>query len=116
MKKLTFYREKDNRWYIDLPQWTGSKADLEMVAGADTMLDQLSTGMGSVTLEVTEESKDDMNKAEFDAPPLSSGANYVIRKFNGVRTDYKMWLCDVTKFVFGYFPQTLYFKVVAEEH
>jgi hypothetical protein len=114
MKKLTFYKERNNRWYIDLPQWTGSKAELEMVAGADTMLERLSNGNNCVILGVAEDSEEDLNRAEFEAPPLSSGANYIIRKVNGVGTDYKMWLCDVTKFVFGYFPSTLYFSVIEE--
>jgi hypothetical protein len=110
MNKLTFYKEKDNRWYIDLPQWTGSKADLEMVAGADTMLDRLSEGKNSVILEVAEESNENMYIAEFEGPSLSSGGNYIIRNPNRISTHYRMWLCDVTKFVFGYFPKTLYFK------
>jgi hypothetical protein len=28
---LNFVKEEDNRWYIDLPNWEGDKADLEMV-------------------------------------------------------------------------------------
>jgi len=35
-RKLKFYKEADERWYVELPEWEGSKADLEMVAGADT--------------------------------------------------------------------------------
>lgn len=41
MKVHRFVRE-DNSWYIDLPEYIeqgGSKGDLEMVSGADTMLD-----------------------------------------------------------------------------
>jgi hypothetical protein len=39
---LRFYRTTEDRWYIDLPEWKGSIADLEMIEGADTMLDKLS--------------------------------------------------------------------------
>ena len=41
MKNLKFKKEEDNKWYIDLTEWTGDKADLEMVAGADILLDIL---------------------------------------------------------------------------
>ena len=37
-QNLKFNKEAD-RWYIDLPDWTGTKGELEMVAGADTLLD-----------------------------------------------------------------------------
>ena len=39
-QNLKFNKEAD-RWYIDLPDWTGTKGELEMVAGADTLLDEL---------------------------------------------------------------------------
>jgi hypothetical protein len=39
MKTFKFEKEKDNRWYIILPEWTGEKEELEMVCGADSMLD-----------------------------------------------------------------------------
>jgi len=39
--ELKFKKNWFGRWYIDLPQYLkegGKKADLELVAGADTML------------------------------------------------------------------------------
>ena len=42
-KDLDFYRESNTKWFIDLPEWKGSKEDLEMVDGADTMLDIILT-------------------------------------------------------------------------
>ncbi len=53
MKNLKFYKEKDGRWYVDLPEWTGSKADLEMVCGADTLLDKLSKEGNRVVCQVS---------------------------------------------------------------
>jgi hypothetical protein len=29
------FNKEEGRWYIDLPNWTGGKAALQMVAGAD---------------------------------------------------------------------------------
>jgi hypothetical protein len=50
-----FIKEQSGRWYIDLPEWTGDKADLEMVAGADTMLDYVGKGSDKVKLALSEE-------------------------------------------------------------
>ncbi|MFN4885339.1 MAG: DUF6717 family protein, partial [Bacteroidota bacterium] len=36
---LGLFGPRRDRWYIDLPEWSGPRANLEMVAGADTMLD-----------------------------------------------------------------------------
>jgi hypothetical protein len=41
---------------------------------------------------------------------LGEGAWYRMEKYMGIRYDIDMWLCDVTKFVFGDFPKTIYFK------
>ena len=55
MKRLRLYKEEDNRWYVDLPDWTGSKSDLEMVAGADAMLDYFAEGENSIWLYISDE-------------------------------------------------------------
>ena len=54
MKPFRFYKETSNRWYIDLPDWTGSKDDLEMVAGADAMLEYMAEGKSEVSVIVSE--------------------------------------------------------------
>ena len=36
------FNKEDGKWYIDLPDWTGTKGELQMVGGADTLLDHLS--------------------------------------------------------------------------
>ncbi|MET3500543.1 hypothetical protein ABIC45_002134 [Mucilaginibacter rubeus] len=50
-----FIKEDNGRWYIDLPDWQGVKADLEMVEGADTMLDYVGEGSNEVKLLLAEE-------------------------------------------------------------
>ena len=47
---LNFYKEETNRWYVDLPCWSGLKEDLEMVEGADLMLDILSNYTNSISV------------------------------------------------------------------
>ena len=38
---LRFYKSQDEYWYVDMPEWEGSIDALEMVRGADDMLDDL---------------------------------------------------------------------------
>jgi len=110
-KSLSFYKEEDGRWYIDLPTWTGTKAELEMVAGADKMLDILAQEKKEVTLDVSLYPLEDfikISKIE-DCDPTTGGATYTIKNEGDIFPS-QMWLCDVTKFVFGYLPETIYLK------
>ena len=105
-KELSFYKELDGKWYIDLPDWEGSKEDLEMVFGADDILDHLSNGKNNIKIKISEDYFDNSNKIEFIrlATEVNDGAFY---DANGT----EIWLCDVTKFVFGYFPKVVYFSI-----
>ena len=113
--ELTFYKEETNRWYVYLPEWEGSKADLEMVCGADTMLDELSNNGNEIKLDIYEDEtwlfEDQIDLVltktnELDNL-LGGGAMYKSNK-----ADYNIWLCDVTKFVFKKFPRRLYINII----
>jgi hypothetical protein len=39
------------------------------------------------------------------------GAWYVAREYMGLDFNLKLWLCDVTTFVFGDYPKVIYYKV-----
>lgn len=108
-----FYKTENDRWYIDLPEWTGVQADLEMVAGADKMLDELSNNGDEITLDISDlySDKDKWNEAVI----LERHRKY--SQLEGGGAEYKwgdkiIWLCDVTKFVFGGFPKYIVFRVV----
>lgn len=107
MKNYTFNKEHGS-WYIDLPNWEGTKAELQMVAGADTLLDQLSNQGTSVkvamsTDKVSPEGYQTLKRI-MQTPP-----NGCIYHLGFV----PVWLCNVTKFVFeGIFPKQIHFKVV----
>jgi hypothetical protein len=45
-----------------------------------------------------------------EGPEYGEGAWYVMEEYAGLRFGLSMWLCDVTKFVFGDFPLKIYFK------
>lgn len=114
MKKIIFEKEEDGRWYIFLPLWQGDHADLEMVAGADAMLEMLSDGEKCVTLEVssTEFLNADKLTLVREALELENGAIYNVESLNGKQINMEIWLCDVTKFVLGYFPAVIYLKKI----
>jgi hypothetical protein len=114
MKTLKFNKEPDNRWYVDLPEWEGPKADLEMVSGADTMLDIIAQGEGTATLYMDTTYHDGFETLELNRPAieLGNGAYYTMGKYQGIDFDLEMWLCDVTKFVFDEFPTKIYFAKI----
>lgn len=112
MKILKFYRDYDNRWYVFLPEWLGEKADLEMVSGADTMLDIISQGETEIRVAFSLSPFDDSNKLTMIrlATELDNGAYYLLDHYNGIDLNLELWLCDVTKFVFGDLPELIYFR------
>lgn len=115
-RNFRFYRvEETGRWYVDLPEWEGETADLEMVMGADTFLDILAQGENEcwVMLSIVpEEGADKLTLIEpgkLEGPEMGEGAWYKLETYRGIDYNLDMWLCDVTKFVFGYFPEEIYF-------
>lgn len=129
-KNYKFYKEEDGRWYVDIPEWDGSKEDLEMVCGADIMLEIMAQGSDIVFLALSDEPfkpsplvrKLDNGEVEFDMmsqpkyseiikikdTPEIGGANYTFTEWNGIEYNLEIWLCGVTEWVFGYLPDTIY--------
>lgn len=113
-KTFRFYKTPENRWYIDLPEWQDDIAALEMVLGADTMLDKVS--------EYTNECFIDMSDAPFDGADTIKlienlqqsigGGNYLMETFRGTAVNQEMWLCEVTEYVFGGLPELIYVNVI----
>jgi len=122
MKKLKFYKDEDRNWFVDLPDWEGTKADLQMVAGADSMLEMLSDGKKEIWLNVSdeeikiEEPFENLVKLDFvrEAIEIENGAFYNAKTIHGVEINLEVWLCDVTLFVFGKFPEAIYFYPILD--
>ena len=115
MKKLEFNKTSDGRWYVNLPDWKGSKSDLEMVSGADSMLDYMVDDYDNrVFLSVSETDFKGSDILEFvrEADEIGNGSFYILNKYKGIDLNLEIWLCDVLKFVFGYFPGRIYIKVI----
>jgi len=111
MKEFRFYKENTGRWYVDLPEWDGAKADLEMVEGADTFLEILSQGEGITKVILSDKCYEGSYMLEMQRLGGEiGGAWYKLESFEGIEFNMEMWLCDVTSFVFGRLPEIIYFS------
>ena len=115
-RKLVFVKLA-GRWFVHLPDYPGSPEDLEMVCGADSFCQQLDKhNTGFVTVYVGIEPKVNQFTTQeyvftFDAYSEWSGeidgATYHLES----DPDFEIWLCNVTKYVFGEFPATIYVRL-----
>jgi len=116
MDQHKFLREGGG-WYIDLPEYLeqgGSKGDLAMVAGADTMLDIMAEGESTVEIQLDTHPFDGADLLELVevCDPVVGGGYYVLHTYNSKPINHRMWLCAVTNFVFGHLPESIYIKKV----
>lgn len=109
---VSFTKEENGRWYVDFPGWPLSHDNLEMVAGADDLLDYLSMGHRHIQLRVRVSNNDIPStgvKLTKDHSRLTQGAFYNV--VNGGRTK-RLWLCPVTLCVLGRYPK----YIIIETH
>ena len=116
MKKNLKFIKLAGQWFVHLPNYPGHYSDLEMVLGADVMCDMIDTfETGSITATISDEPFDSMFSSreyilDFVNSTISNGeqdgANYRMREYK-----LDVWLCNVTKYVFGEFPVTIYVKI-----
>ncbi|MDO3643121.1 DUF6717 family protein [Mucilaginibacter sp. L3T2-6] len=110
-----FIKGDSGKWYIDLPDWTGQKADLEMVGGADTMLDHVGSGAPEAELILSEfpfANADVLELIHDYSRQPGGGGIYFLGNYNGEILNQEIWLCEVTEFVFGKLPPQIYLKKV----
>lgn len=116
MQTHTFIKE-DSKWFIDLPEYIangGAKGDLQMVEGADTMLDTIAGAEDRVTIAMDDLSfngADELSLLEI-CDPVIGGGIYLMESFEGNKVNQQMWLCAVTQFVFGYMPEKIFVRRV----
>lgn len=105
-----FYKTADGNWYIDLPEWGGAIDDLQMVEGADTMLDKVSGYTNECYLEMSDEPFEaaDRIKLVEDLTHSVGGGNYLMETYKGEEVNHAMWLCQVTVDVFHALPKAIY--------
>ena len=110
MRNFKFYKEETGRWYVDLPEWEGEKAELEMVSGADTFLEILSQGEQTVNVVLSTVPFDGSDVLEIQREDeIIGGGWYRLLEYMNIPYKLEMWLCEVTRFVFGELPKKIYF-------
>ena len=115
MKKEHRFVREGREWYIDLPEYLmqgGDKGDLQMVSGADTVLDIIAGEEIEVTLLINTEpfeGADELLLTEL-CDPIPGGGYYHLKQFENKEVNKNLWLCDVTRFVFGDIPKKIYVK------
>lgn len=110
--RYRFYKTNENRWFIDIPGWYGSIEELEMVCGADTMLDIISEGESELFLYISKVDFANSNKLIFKglSIDLGEGADYILENYNGIEYNLDIWLCGVTEYVFKCYPGIIFFS------
>ena len=111
-REFRFYKDNNQRWFVDLPEWKASKYHLEMVQGADRFLESMRTPhKNDVVLKTSLEYFDGARKLDkaFDDKD-GDGAWYdYINKHGRYET---FWLCGVMTWFYGYNPDKIYFRKV----
>jgi hypothetical protein len=113
-REFRFYKQY-NRWYVDLPEWKGPKWHLEMVDGADYLLDSLKDdGKNDVVLYVSLEhflGSSELIKTIDDAQ--GDGADYSYWNSENQQIQI-LWLCGVTSWYYGTMPEKIYYRKVLD--
>lgn len=109
------FEKKNNRWYVVKDDYDGDPDDLEMVEGADTLLDLITTDGKNASVVVYDEEgevggcstlvllRHDIN-----------GGTYQVE--NCKEYNQTVWLCNVAHLFFrGEHPERIYFKIRKDE-
>jgi hypothetical protein len=109
------FNKEATGWYIDLPEYIaqgGSKDALQMVEGADVMLDIIGEGKNNVTLAISLQPFPGSTRLLLTekCDPYIGGGYYLMEEWKGTKIGMKMWLCDVTEWLFGHLPAFIYIK------
>lgn len=122
--ELSFEQDPDGRWYIVFPGWPLDRSHLQMVAGADDMLDLLDTSHEHlVKVSVIPAKEKAAHEGYFQLTciksSLSGGAFYTAQGLEGwgdphAIREKELWLCPVTLCVLGHYPKYIYVKKIGE--
>lgn len=114
-KKFTLrFIKESGRWYYDFKNWGFEKGNLEMVAGADKLCEKYSAGDEAIVKIIASKKKQKVGDEwkEYTGEDLSkfSFTDRLLygREYQG--KDDKFWICPVTLFVLGRYPNYLYIQ------
>ena len=110
---IRFYKNAKQEWYADIEEWGGDMADLQMVEGADDLLNWIAGDSDSCKLLMADDYMKDAEILELvyvREENLGGGGDYLLETFKEKVVNHKLWLCNVTEFVFKQLPEKIYFK------
>ncbi len=111
---FAFEQNNKSEWWLNLPEWNGDPEDLQMIEGADQWLDLMSEGKNQIKVNIADEKFDGaetLTLLRTREENLGGGGIYYLESYQEKKVDLKLWLCEVTCFVFDCLPQKIYFLV-----
>lgn len=108
--EISFEKYPDGKWFVIMPEYQGLHDDLEMVDGADKLLDALTEDNLYVNLEVTTKPEYFICSTLKLISHDECGATYDVLDcpwFEGT-----IWLCNVVHEIFGEHPEEIFFMVI----
>ncbi|MDQ0641469.1 hypothetical protein QF042_005034 [Pedobacter sp. W3I1] len=89
-----------------------------MVEGADDLLNWIASTESECKLLMADapiENAGILDLVYVREENLGGGEDYLLENFRGEFNNHKLWLCQVTEFVFKQLPQWIYFKEINEQ-
>lgn len=114
-REFTFDKNKKGEWYLDLLEWNGDPEELQMVEGADQWLDLVSKSGTKAKLLMSDQNFADaevLTLLRVREENLGGGGIYYLETYQNEKVELKIWLCEITRFVFKNLPQKIYFSVL----
>lgn len=115
-RSIRFYKNAKHEWYADIPEWDGALDELQMVEGADDLLNWIAESTGECKLLLADEHFEQAEILELvyvREENLGGGGDYMLETFKGDVKNHRLWLCHVTEFVFKQLPERIYFKEIS---
>ncbi len=113
---LKFYKDTDDCWYVDFPDWPFDHHNLMMVDGADQLCEFLSDDGMTTEVCVIPSKEQEKHEGYFELEQIESsltgGSTYQVglEDFCQRYDRDTLWLCPVTLFVLGQYPRYIYVK------
>jgi hypothetical protein len=111
-RNFQFYKNNKAEWWLDLPEWKGDPEDLQMIEGADEWLNLLSPNNQSITVTMADEyfeGAENLSLLRLREENFGGGGIYYLENYQGKKVALKLWLCEVTAFIFDCIPQKMFF-------
>ena len=110
-KNIRFYC-REGKWFCDIPEYIasgGTEEDLQMVSGADIWLGMISNYKDNIILKISDSEilNEKLNIYEED----EYGATYIAHTYKDMDINHILWLCSVTHWLFGNYPQIIYYEL-----